>query len=156
MSLAGLTLGVLAQAGGRQYRKQVFDAMQERFVSGEPNASRGILTTVVALGLLFGAVLLLYRWQRRRRRPSPAQPMSLYRRVLGKLGLSMVDRWWLWRLARFSRTEHPTAMLISSRLYDTAVGRFCASQGLFLSRAGSAVSFRAIRQKLFGAESATV
>ncbi len=150
MPAPGFTLNILAQADNLLYRKQMFDAMHERFVEGEPDIHEGILTAVLILIFLFGGIWLLYRWQQRRHRPASSQPMAFYRRMLGKLGLSLVDRWWLRRLASFSGIEHPTAMLISSRLYDATVERFCAGQGVFLSRAGSAASLAAIRRKLFG------
>jgi hypothetical protein len=154
MSTQGSMLDVLAQTDNLQYRKQMFDAMHHRFVSGEPQVLQGVLAAIVTLALLLGSIWLLYRWQKRWNRPAPTQPMTFFRRVTGKLGLSMLDRWWLWRLARSSGLEHPTAMLISSRLYDSVVERYCAGQGVFLSRAGSAVSFTAIRRKLFSGERA--
>jgi hypothetical protein len=143
---------VLAQAVPRINRERTLDAMHERFVTGEPELWQGVVTACVVLGMLLGSVWLMYRWQHRRRHPASTQPMSFYRRILGKLGLSMLDRWFLWRLARFTGLEHPTAMLISPRMYDSAVQRYCASRGPMFSRAGSAGSFAAIRRKLFSGE----
>ena len=75
--------------------------------------------------------------------------MGLYLRVQRQLGLSLSDRWRLWRLARAIGIEHPTALLISVSMYDDAVRRYCAGQGWFRSRAPRVSHFTAIRKRLF-------
>jgi hypothetical protein len=152
MAWQAFMFDVLAQTGPRISRRQALDAMHERFVTGEPDPWQGVFTACVVLGMLIGSVWLMYRWQHRRQHPASTQPISFYRKMLGKLGLSMLDRCLLRRLARFMGMEHPTAILISSRMYDSAVQRYCASRGPLLSRAGSAGSFAAIRRKLFPAD----
>jgi hypothetical protein len=127
-----------------------YQSVHERFLFGEPEMTKGLLTSVMAIALMLGSAWLLYRWQKRSLRPTPAQPMALYRRVVNKLGFSLVDRWLLWRLARDCAIDHPTALLISSRLYDRAVEHYCAGNGLFFARTRKAVTFASIRQQLFG------
>jgi hypothetical protein len=131
-------------------KEEWYQSAHERFVSGEPEMMKGILTSVMVIVLIVGSAWLLYRWQRRGQRPTPAQPMALYRRVVNKLGFSLVDRWLLWRLARDCAIDHPTALLLSARLYDGAVERYCAGNGLFFARAGKAITFASIRRRLFG------
>ena len=71
--------------------------------------------------------------------------MSLYLRLQSKLGLPMLDRWRLWRVACTLNIEHPTALLISEKLYDEAVQRYRRSPG----RVGTAAQLASIRARLF-------
>lgn len=150
MSMLAFTSNLLAQPDGRIDREQWYESAHRRFVFGEPELIEGVITAVLAISLLLLVAWLLYHWQRRRQNPAPAQPLSLYRRVLGKLGLSLPERWLLRRLAKASGIEHPTALLISARLYDRAVQRYCAGSDLFFARAGKAATFAMIRRRLFG------
>ena len=54
------------------------------------------------------------------------------------------------QLARATKPEQPTALLISSRLYDATVERYCQSPGRFGNRQGAEPTFATLRQKLFG------
>jgi len=143
----------LTRAGLPLADEQWYESVHRRFLLGEPELVRGVLTAALAIGLALIVMGILHRWQKRREQPAPAQPMALYRRVLSKMGLTVIERWLLWRLARNCRLEHPTAILISSRLYDGAVERYCAGSGLFFARAGKAATFAAIRRRVFGERS---
>ncbi len=149
MHTVGIVSGLLAQMERPFTKEEWFESVHRRFLHGEPELLRNIFLAVLTVCLVLAIPLLLHRWQRRRQQPTPAQPMALYRRVLGKMGLTIIERWLLWRLARHSRMEHPTALLISSRLYDAAVDHYCAGGGLFVTRAGKAASYAAIRRRIF-------
>lgn len=127
--------------------------MRERFSETEPGAGWNFMLLLGLMSCLLGVVYLLSRWQHRRASSGSGQPMRLYHAVQHKLGLPLADRWRLWRLARSSRTAHPAALLISARMYDHAVQRYCAGWGWFGSRNRTAGQFRVIRTRLFGAES---
>jgi hypothetical protein len=149
--LAVVILADLLADEGRPFTKdEWYQSVHDRFVSGEPQMYQGILAFLLLIALAVGSAWLLYRWQKRGLRPTPSQPMSLYRRVTRKLGMPIIDRWLLWRLAKSSGIEHPTALLVSSRMYDGAVEQYCAGTGLFFARAGKAASFASIRRRLFG------
>ncbi len=153
MSAIAFVLDSLAQSGLPLADVRWYESVQRRFLFGEPDLIRGVLTAAFVIGLVLVVIGVLHHWQKRRQQPAPAQPMALYRRVLSKMGLTVIERWLLWRLARNCRLEHPTAILISSRLYDGAVERYCAGSGLFFARAGKAATFAAIRRRVFGDKS---
>lgn len=150
MSAGRSVFDLLAKAGPPLAEGSWYESVQHRFLFGEPELIRGLFTAALAMGLVLLVIGMSYRWQKRRQQPAPTQPMALFRRVLSKMGLTVIERWLLWRLARNSGLEHPTALLISSRLYDGAVDRYCAGSGLFFARAGKAASFAAIRRRIFG------
>ncbi|HPD31108.1 MAG TPA: hypothetical protein PLL20_14025 [Phycisphaerae bacterium] len=150
MSAGRSVFDLLAKAGLPLAEGSWYESVQHRFLFGEPELIRGLFTAALAMGLVLLVIGMSYRWQKRRQQPAPTQPMALFRRVLSKMGLTVIERWLLWRLARNSGLEHPTALLISSRLYDGAVDRYCAGSGLFFARAGKAASFAAIRRRIFG------
>lgn len=150
MSAGRSVFDLLAKAGPPLAEGSWYESVQHRFLFGEPELIRGLLTAALAMGLVLLVIGMSYRWQKRRQQPAPTQPMALFRRVLSKMGLTVIERWLLWRLARNSGLEHPTALLISTRLYDGAVDRYCAGSGLFFARAGKAASFAAIRRRIFG------
>lgn len=141
---------LLAQQEYRINAAEWYESMHRRFLQGEPDMMEGIVTAVLSIGLLALVTWLLYRWQSRRQQPPPIQPMSLFKRVLSRLDLSVPERWLLRRLARASGIPHPTALLISARLYDSAVERYCAAGEMAFARAGKAATFAAIRRRLFG------
>jgi hypothetical protein len=153
MLAVGTVSGILAQMDRPFTKEEWFESVHLRFLHGEPELVRNVVLAVLTICLVLAVPLLLHRWQRRRQQPTPAQPMALYRRVLSKMGLTVIERWLLWRLARNSGMEHPTALLISSRLYDAAVDHYCAGDGLFVTRAGKAASYAAIRRRVFGEKS---
>lgn len=150
MSAGRSVFDLLAKAGPPLAEGSWYESVQHRFLFGEPELIRGLFTAALAMGLVLLVIGMSYRWQKRRQQPAPTQPMALFRRVLSKMGLTVIERWLLWRLARNSGLEHPTALLISTRLYDGAVDRYCAGSGLFFARAGKAASFAAIRRRIFG------
>ena len=143
----------LTRAGPLLADEEWYESVHRRFLLGEPELVRGVLTAALAIGLALIVMGILHRWQKRREQPAPAQPMALYRRVLSNMGLTVIERWLLWRLARNSRLEHPTALLVSLRLYDRAVEHYCAGGGLFFARAGKAATFAAIRRRIFRGKS---
>lgn len=129
MSAGRSVFDLLAKAGPPLAEGSWYESVQHRFLFGEPELIRGLLTAALAMGLVLLVIGMSYRWQKRRQQPAPTQPMALFRRVLSKMGLTVIERWLLWRLARNSGLEHPTALLISTRLYDgrsTATARAAA------------------------------
>lgn len=140
---------ILADISDR--RAEPIRHMQERFSKADPEAVTQMLAVLVMLAGVFGLVYVLLRIQRRKSRPRQAQPMSLYLRTQRKLGLSLADCWWLWRLAATLRIAHPTALLISFRMFDEAVQEYCRGHGWLGDRTMAAPRFSAIRQRLFGA-----
>lgn len=141
---------LLAQVERPITKDDWYQSIHHRFLFGEPDAYKGIFTSLLVIALIIGLSYILYRWQKRRQQPAPAQPMGLYRRVLAKLGLSFFERWLLRRLAKAYAIEHPTALLISARLYDRAVEQYCARAGFLLAHIGKATTFAMIRRRLFG------
>lgn len=110
-----------------------------------------IILFLALIGGLMGLGWMLSRIQRRRQAPRRPQPMALYQRVQEAVGLSVAERWWMWRLAKALKLTNPTALLISEVLYDKAVGRFCGGASWFGRSAAAAQQFSAIRHRLFGA-----
>lgn len=128
--------------------------IQDRFTQGNPEAVWQIaLAAVVLIGIL-ALTWVLGRVQQRRQQPKNPKPMEFFRRVQRRLRLSPADRFRLWRLARVTGVEHPTALLISPQFYDEAVAAYCATHGAFGSRAPSAPAYAALRARLFAAQEA--
>ena len=130
-------------------REQKLQSMQERFSREDPGAGMSIMMLLMTAALIFGVIWLLHRLQQRRREHRDCSAHTLYRRVLRQLDLPMLDRWRLWRLARVIGLEHPSAMLISPKVYDAACHRYCKTSGTLGSRTAAAAPLAAIRQRLF-------
>jgi len=130
-------------------RGEHFKYMRNHLNQPRPDLAWNIFLVAVFLGCVIGIVWLLSRWQQASPRATRLHPMALYRRVAAKLGLSVVDRWWLWRLARVVGVDHPTALLISVRQYDQSVRQYHASRGWLGRRAGAGEHFASIRSRLF-------
>jgi len=130
-------------------RQATLRAMRDRFNQPDPDAGRKLVLVLGMLACLLALVWLVHRFQQRRARVATLQPMGLYLRVQSKLGLSLLDRWRLWQLAQVLRIEHPTALLISARMYDEVVKEYCGGQGWLGSRARFATHFTSLRHQLF-------
>ncbi len=126
--------------------------MQDRFTRTDPGAWWNLMLVLALLGCLLGVAYLLNRCQQRRAGREGIQPMGLFLRVQRQLGLSLRDRWRLWRLAGVLNIEHPTALLISARLYDETVKHYCAGRGWFKVSVRTVHHFASIRRRLFQAD----
>jgi hypothetical protein len=123
--------------------------MRQGFTQTESNIWLKVILIIALVACVIVLAQLLSRLQQLKSRPRRPHPMALFRRVQNKLGLSPADRWCLWWLARVLNIENPTALLISARLYDQAVYRYCTSRGWICNRARAAPRFAAIRQRVF-------
>ena len=123
--------------------------MRDKFTEAEPGVGWNLIYVLALLACLLAIAWLFNRWQQRRANSQVLEPMSLYLRVQRKLGLSPLDQWRLWRLAKVSRAEHPAALLISARMYDEAVRQYCSARGRLGDRSGAAPHFASIRSRLF-------
>ncbi|GMU21438.1 MAG: hypothetical protein AMXMBFR13_15310 [Phycisphaerae bacterium] len=130
-------------------RTEALRSMQQRFSVPVPDIWFQILLGLVILGGLLGLVWTMGLLQRRRSEPAQLQPAALYRRAVRCLNLPLTDAWRLWRLARITRMPHPTSILLSPVLFDTAVQNYCATRGWLRSRAGAEPHFAILRRKLF-------
>jgi hypothetical protein len=117
------------------------------FSRQDPTVPQEIALVVALLGagLFLGWVLM--QWQARRGGPSRQHPMGLYLRLLRKLGLGLLDRLRMWRLARAQKIEHPTALLISRQLFDEVVARYLRQP--LPAKTPPHPAFAAIRARLF-------
>lgn len=138
---------ILAQTIDRQLYLR---SMHKQFSTADPNLWREILLGVTIVGGVIALAWAVWFWQRWRRERGEIKPLTLYRHVLARIGLSAGEGWRLRRLAKAIRLPHPTALLISVELYDEAVQRYCAGKGWLGSRKSAAAQFAAIRTRLFG------
>jgi len=138
---------ILAQTIDRQFYLR---SMHEQFSNANPRIWWEIALGVAIVGGIVALVWVAWFWQRWHSDRAELRPLSLYRQVLAKTGLSAGETWRLRRLAMVVRMSQPTAALISPELYDEAVQQYCASRGLLGSRKGAASQFAAIRIRLFG------
>lgn len=87
-----------------------------------PGFATGVVVAVVAASLVglgaFTYVML------RRRVDARCGPWPLFRAALHVCGISQFDRWLLERMCRWNKMEHPTAVLMSPRLYQQNVQRW--------------------------------
>lgn len=123
-------------------RKRSLTAAHKWFSRSDPEAVEQIIIFLifVGAGLFVGWILL--QWQLRRAEPAKQQPMLLFRKLQRRLGLSLLERWRLWRLAATLKLPHPAALLISAQTFDGAVQKYTGK------RARSHI-FDRIRAKLF-------
>jgi len=139
----------LAQIGPE--RLQHLDSLHERFSTPVPGILYDILLVLSLLTLLLAVVSVLGRVQRQRRsRELLPQPMAVFRRASAGMGLSRVDRFWLWRLAAVTNCAHPTVLLISAVHFDAALASYAAGGGLLAARALALPRLEAVRSRLFG------
>lgn len=137
---------ILAQAVDRDtYLK----SMHQQFSNSNPHMWWELLLGVGVLAGIVGVLWVAWFWQRSHGDQVELRPMALYRQVLGRLGLPASDVWRLKRLARVVGIPQPTAVLISSELYDEAVDKYCASRGPFGARTGARAAYADIRSRLF-------
>jgi hypothetical protein len=123
------------------------DAAHEWFGRSDPTVLKQIVAVLglIALGILIA--WLVSQLQLHLKAPrTRSRPMRLFLRMQSRLGLPMLDRWRLWRLARTMDLRHPTALLISSALFDEAVTKYRSSPA---RRRVSAASFTVLRSRLF-------
>ncbi len=143
-----MILELLAQVSPRQ--RDAFESMRTRFDQTDPELYWKIpfVAALLIIGLLLVA-LLGYLERRRQRQENKPQPMRLYLWCLAKLHVPWADMLRLWRVARALRLRHPTALLISPRLYDAAVAKYWA--GHWRGKHGGALParFKTIRELLF-------
>jgi len=86
---------------------------------GSPYAPLVLLLAVLAIA---GVLLLLHRLEHRKEaKPQANDPKALFAAVLNKLGLSVVQRDLLRRIAFDLRLPHPTMMLLSPELFQNHV-----------------------------------
>lgn len=104
----------------------IFRQMGSRLQQPDPNTFWKTMVVVVLLVLAVLLTWLLFNLQRRwQNQIASPQPMRLYVRTLLMLGIPAPDIWRLWLLARRMRVRHPTALLVSSALFDKAVADDC-------------------------------
>jgi len=130
-------------------RSERLQSMRHGFTQSEPGMWWNIMLVMIMISASLSLIWLLHRIQRRRSEPAKPQPMGLYIRVLGNLKLPLLDRWWLWRLAKALNIAHPTALLISEHLYDQAVRQYCQNKSSSRGASGAKSRFAAIRSSLF-------
>jgi hypothetical protein len=126
------------------WRDVRFRAMQTQFKQPNPGVYVSILVALAAVGAIFLLVKLLARWQDKQSEARRSQPWSLFNRLQSQLGLPLLDRLYLWRLARAIRLDHPAAMLISPQYFDVAVERFLKGRSV-----SKHARYTAIRERLF-------
>lgn len=139
---------LLAQASPRQ--RVAIESMRSHFEETDPQLYWKI--SFVALLFVIGALLVAllgYLERRRQRRENKPQPIRLYLWCLAKLQVPWPDILRLWRLARALRLSHPTALLISPRLYDAAVTKYWAGHWRGKRGGEPPLRFMAIRELLF-------
>jgi hypothetical protein len=128
--------------------------MGESFSREDPNGGLSIviriLCMLISLACIFALIYMINRIQRRRANPGKARPFAVFWRMQAGLGLGLLDRFRLWRLARHIDLDQPTALLISENLFDQAVAAYTQKSYLFASRGGIAASFATLRHRLFG------
>jgi hypothetical protein len=105
---------------------------------------------VVAFGSILAifAIIRFLNYCQTRERHASSQAMSFCLRVQSQMGLPLLDRIQLWRLARASGGINPTALLISPVLFDRAVERYLGPAGPAGIVAHTRLS--ALRKRLFG------
>lgn len=135
---------ILAQVADARSDRLRF--MQEHFKEPDPQAPVSMLVAILAVLAVFVVMKLLQRLQNRRQDEASVRPMALYLRVQSRMGLPLIDRWRLWRLAKATDVANPTALLISASLFDQAVQKYTGG------RPGSSrgAPLTAIRHRLFG------
>jgi hypothetical protein len=135
-------------------RAERLRSMGESFSKDDPGGGLGILIRIlcmlICLACIFGLVYMISRIQRRRANPHQARPFAVFWRMQAGLGLGILDRLRLWRLARHINLDQPTALLISEQLFDQAVATYSRKPSRFASQGGIATSFAAVRHQLFG------
>jgi hypothetical protein len=122
---------------------QRLQSMRGHFKDPDPQAPLSILVAVLAIFAIFLIMRILYRMQNRRLDAAKAQPMALYWRVQARMGIPLLDRWRLWRLAKAAGLHNPTALLISPVLFDRAAETYPVGSG-------QSVQLANIRKRLFG------
>lgn len=106
----------------------IFRQMGSRLQEPDPDTSWKTLVVILLLALTVLLTWVLYSLQRRwQNQIASPQPMRLYLRTLRMLGVPTPDIWRLWLLARRLQIRHPTALLISSALFDKAVADDCCN-----------------------------
>ena len=89
---------------------------------GSPSTAMYVLLAVLSLAAL---LLIVHRLQERgERQPPVSDPRGLFRRVLHDLGLNVVERDLLRRMASDLRLENPTVMLLSPTLFERYVRKW--------------------------------
>ncbi len=132
-------------------RLQNLDSLHQRFSTPVPGILYDILLVLSLLTLVLAVVSLLGRVQRRyRTRELLPQPIVVFRRVSAGMGLSWLDRFWLWRLAVVTGCAHPTVLLISAVHFDAALTSYASRSGLLAARALALPRLEAVRGRLFG------
>ena len=102
---------------------------QRWFSRSDPTILHQIALVLMLLGLGLFAGWVFLQVQRRRAAPVQDNPAALFSHMQRKLGLSMLERWQLWRLAKGVKLRHPTALLISPPLFDEAVQKYAGKAG---------------------------
>ncbi len=139
---------LLAQASPRQ--RAAIESMRSHFEESDPELYWKIPVVAFLLLVAISLVVLLgYLELRRQRRENKPQPIRLYLWCLAKLQVPWPDILRLYRLARALRLSHPTALLISPRLYDAAVTKYWAGHWRGKRGGEPPLQFRAIRERLF-------
>lgn len=118
------------------------------FNRSDPTIFITIISTFAVLGVGLLIAALWQHIQELRLSPEKRQPMVLFRQLQKRLGLSYVERWRMWWLARRTAHEHPAALLISEVRFDACIveaGYAPAGQAV------GVVKFQRIRAKLFAA-----
>lgn len=95
----------------------------ERFARG--GSWTEFLGAMLAIGVILGLLILVQRRQNRRARGHiENDPGKLFRTVLGQLGLGVVSRDILRRMARDLELEHPTTLIMSPDIFRYSLVRW--------------------------------
>jgi len=129
----------------------IFRQMGSRLQQPDPNTFWKTMVVVVLLVLAVLLTWLLFNLQRRwQNQIASPQPMRLYVRTLLMLGIPAPDIWRLWLLAKRLQIHHPTALAISSVLFDKAVADDCCDDHGQVIHPARRQRLLAIRAALFG------
>lgn len=146
-----MNLWILAQSSAT--RMERIRSMSDWFNENQSQAGSSVLLRIVlflmSLACIFFFIYMVSQIDRRRREPGKPQPMALFFHVLSELDLPFLDRWRLWRVVKSLAIEHPTALLISEKLYDQAVDHYCKNSHWLFNRRSARQRFACIRKRLF-------
>ncbi|MEX0777105.1 MAG: hypothetical protein WD042_15480 [Phycisphaeraceae bacterium] len=128
-------------------RWEMLEAISEAFVNerfGVPTA--GLVICAVVLAVLLG--LGVRRWWGQQQ--GQAAPLRTFSHIAGDLGLTWVEQWLLWRIARQQQLPTPLTLLISPATLDHHAGRYVQSLASPRQVQRAEAKTQAIRRRLFG------
>ena len=129
-----------------------WQAVRDHLQRGGPPSA--LLYAAVAVAALAGLLVLLHRLQQRRATGPPVDnPTRLFETVIRDLGLNVVQRDLLRRMAADLEMEHPTVLLLSPAIFVERARRWTTSGGRLGGTLSSRrVSLEEVGRALFGSE----